>query len=152
MNLKVDDARDLVFADPPETLDAPETLETLSLDDQIDYAEWSVTVAQAHLDALKAKKAELDAHYDAQYREHCEIENGKVVIESDNADQIIDREVAIKYLEQNPEAYTKVEPTDGSYAFGEIHLCTAEGQRIGIVSSADNSEPPADDAFDEMPF
>lgn len=140
----VDDARDILFADPPE--------ETLSLEDQIDYAEWCLTVAQAHLDDLKRQKANLDAHYDAQYREHCEIENGKIVIESDNADQIIDREIACKYLEQNPEAYTKVVPTDGSYAFGEIHLCTPEGQRIGVVSSADNSEPPAADAFDEMPF
>ena len=42
-NGKVDDPRD--------------PMETMTLDDQIDYAEWQVSVAQSHLDDLKRKKS-----------------------------------------------------------------------------------------------
>lgn len=82
-NGKVDDPRDVLFAD---ATDAPESLETLPLDDQIDYAEWCVSVAQAHLDELKRQKAEYDAHIEAQYQAHVDAENGRVACESDAHD------------------------------------------------------------------
>lgn len=73
----LDDAREVTHLDG---------FETMTLDDQIDYAEWCVTVAQAHLDDLKRKKAELDAHYDAQYAEYCALENGRLTCEADAAE------------------------------------------------------------------
>lgn len=72
-NGKVDDPRD--------------PMETMTLDDQIDYAEWQVSVAQSHLDDLKRKKAELDTHIEAQYQAHVDIEFGRVACESDAADR-----------------------------------------------------------------
>ena len=72
LNGKVDDPRD--------------PMETMTLDDQIDYAEWQVSVAQSHLADLMRKKAELDAHYDALYDQHCEIEKGRVACEADAAE------------------------------------------------------------------
>ena len=52
-------------------------------DDQIDLAEWNLSVAQSHLDALKREKAELDAEIDAQFQAHLDGEFGKHAIESD---------------------------------------------------------------------
>lgn len=75
-NGKVDDPRD--------------PMETMTLDDQIDYAEWQVSVAQSHLDDLKRQKAELDAHTEAQYQAHLDAEYGRLACQSD----IADREIA----------------------------------------------------------
>ena len=80
----VDDARDLLFADPTDT--PTESFDTMTLDEQIDYAEWQVSVAQSHLADLKRKKAELDAHIEAQYQEHLERENGRLTLEADAHD------------------------------------------------------------------
>ena len=89
LNGKVDDARDILFADPTDTLDSPESLQTLSLDDQIDYAEWQVRVAKAHVEDLKRQKAELDAHIEAEYQEHLDREYGRIACESDKADAAV---------------------------------------------------------------
>lgn len=69
-----------------------ETFDALSLDDQIDYAEWQLVQAQSHLDDLKRQKAELDARTDAQYQAYLDAEFGRVACESDAHDCII-REV-----------------------------------------------------------
>ena len=65
---------------------ATDMFDQLSLDDQIEYARWQVEVAQSHLDELKRQKADLDAHYDAQYAEFCSIEDGKAHIIADAAE------------------------------------------------------------------
>ena len=67
--------------------DPTETMENMSLDDLIDYAEWQVSVAQSHLDDLKRQKAELDTHIEAQYQNHLDTEFGRVACESDAADR-----------------------------------------------------------------
>lgn len=60
---------------------------TLTLDEQIDYAEWNLMCAQSHLDELRAKKTALEnEQIDAQYQEHLDAEFGKACIESDKAD------------------------------------------------------------------
>lgn len=71
-NGKVDDPRD--------------PMETMTLDDQIDYAEWQVSVAQSHLDDLKRQKAEYDAHIEAEYQRHVDMEFGKAACEADAAE------------------------------------------------------------------
>ena len=63
-----------------------ETFDTLSLDEQIDLAEWEVSRAQSHLDALKRQKAEVDAHIEKQYQAHLDAEFGRVACESDAHD------------------------------------------------------------------
>lgn len=60
-----------------------QSFDTLSLDDQIDYAEWELTLAKSRLDDLKRQKAELDAEIDAQFQSHLDGEFGKACIESD---------------------------------------------------------------------
>ena len=125
----------------------------MSLDDQIAYAEFSLICAQSHLDELRAKKAVQDAedaHVDAQYQEYLEIEYSKLVMSSDAADREIEREVALRYLEKHPEAHTKVVPTDGSFAFGDLVLVSEEGHPLGIISSEDRRECP--EVSDEIPF
>ena len=125
----------------------------MSLDDQIAYAEFSLICAQSHLDELLAKKVSAqdaeDAHYDAQYQEYLEIEYGKLVMQSDAADKEIERDVALKYLEHHPDAYTKVVPTDGSFAFGDLVLVHGEHQ-IGTISREDHREAP--EVSDEIPY
>ena len=124
----------------------------MSLDDQIAYAEFSLICAQSHLDELLAKKAAQDAedaHYDAQYQEYLEIEYGKLVMQSDAADKEIERDVALKYLEHHPDAHTKVVPTDGSFAFGDLVLVHGERQ-IGTISREDHRE--ASEVSDEIPY
>ena len=125
----------------------------MSLDDQIAYAEFSLICAQSHLDELRAKKVSAqdaeDAHYDAQYQEYLEIEYGKLVMQSDAADKEIARDVALKYLEHHPDAHTKVVPTDGSFAFGDLVLVHGARQ-IGTISSEDNRQCP--EVSDEIPF
>lgn len=63
-----------------------QSFDTLSLDDQIDLAEWNLTLAQSHLDDLKRQKAELDAHIETQYQNHLDMEFGKAALESDAHD------------------------------------------------------------------
>ena len=124
----------------------------MSLDDQIAYAEFSLRCAQSHLDELLAKKTAQDAedaHYDAQYQEYLEIEYGKLVMQSDAADKEIERDVALKYLEHHPDAHTKVVPTDGSFAFGDLVLVHGERQ-IGTISRKDHRE--ASEVSDEIPY
>lgn len=60
--------------------------DTLSLDDQIDMAEWELTLAQTRLDDLRKQKAELDAHIETQYQAHLDAEFGRATLESDNHD------------------------------------------------------------------
>lgn len=89
----VDDARDILFADPT---DLP-SLEAPSLEEQIERAEFELKCAQSHLDALRAQKAAEDAHIEAQYQQHLEYEYGKAAIESDVDDhQIIIQESSAK--------------------------------------------------------
>ena len=125
----------------------------MSLDDQIAYAEFSLICAQSHLDELRAKKVSEqdaeDAHVDAQYQEYLEIEYGKLVMQSDAADKEIERDVALKYLERHPDAHTKVVPTDGSFAFGDLVLVHGERQ-IGTISREDHRE--ATEVSDEIPY
>lgn len=124
----------------------------MSLDDQIAYAEFSLICAQSHLDELRAKKAEQDAedaHVDAQYQEYLEIEYGKLAMSSDAADKEIERDVAAKYLEKHPDAYTKVVPTEGAFAFGDLVLVHGERQ-IGTISREDHRE--ATEVSDEIPY
>ena len=125
----------------------------MSLDDQIAYAEFSLICAQSHLDELRAKKVSAqdaeDAHYDAQYQEYLEIEYGKLVMSADKADKEIARDVALKYLERHPDAWTKVVPTDGSFAFGDLVLVHGD-RHIGTISSEDNRQCP--EVSDEIPF
>ena len=124
-----------------------------TLEEQIEAAEFHLISAQSHLDELLAKKVSAqdaeDAHVDAQYQEYLEIEYGKLVISSDAADKEIARDVALKYLEHHPDAYTKVVPTDGSFAFGDLVLVHGE-RHIGTISSEDNRECP--EVSDEIPF
>lgn len=89
----VDDAREILFAEPTDLL----SLDALSLEEQIERAEFELKCAQAHLDELRAKLASVeaaeDAHLDAQYQQHLEHEYGKASMESDVADnQIVIRE------------------------------------------------------------
>ena len=89
----VEDAREILFAEPTD-LPSPDAL---SLEEQIERAEFELKCAQAHLDELRAKLASLraaeDAHIEAQYQQHLEYEYGKVAMESDVADnQIVIRE------------------------------------------------------------
>ena len=124
----------------------------MSLDDQIAYAEFSLICAQSHLDELLAKKVAQDAedaHVDAQYQEYLEIEYGKLVMQSDAADKEIERDVAAKYLEKHPDAYTKVVLTEGAFAFGDLVLVHRERQ-IGTISREDHRE--ATEVSDEIPF
>ena len=124
----------------------------LDLDTQIEMAEFNLLCAQNHLDELRAKKAAQeaeDAHFDAEYEKYLEVEYGKLVIGSDAADKEIAREVALKYLEKHPDAWTKVVPTDGSFAFGDLVLVHGE-RHIGIISPEDNRECPEVSA--EIPF
>ena len=89
----VDDAREIIFADPT---DLP-SLDALSLEEQIERAEFELKCAQAHLDELRAKKAAEDAHLDAQYQQHLEYEYGRISMESDVDDnQIIIQESSAK--------------------------------------------------------
>ena len=63
---------------------------TLTLDEQIEYAEWQVVCAQEHLDDLRAKKTALEnEEMDAQYQAHLDAEFGKACIESDAYDKAI---------------------------------------------------------------
>ena len=81
----VDDAREIIFADPA---DLP-SLDALSLEEQIELAEFELKCAQAHLDELRAQLAAEDAHYEAQYQQHLECEFGRLSMESDAADREI---------------------------------------------------------------
>ena len=75
----------LTTAPPTDAVEFGEV--TLTLSEQIDYAQWQVICAQAHLDDLLAKKAALDTEQiDQQYQEHLDAEFGKACIESDKAD------------------------------------------------------------------
>ena len=76
----VDDAREIIFADPA---DLP------SLEEQIERAEFELKCAQAHLDELRAQLAAEDAHFEAQYQQHLEYEYGRAAMESDAADHEI---------------------------------------------------------------
>lgn len=62
------------------------TFDTLSIEDQIDLAEWEVSRAKAHLADLKRQKSELDAHIEAQYQAHLDAQFGRVACESDAHD------------------------------------------------------------------
>ncbi len=123
-----------------------------TLEEQIEAAEFHLISAQSHLDELLAKKAAQDAedvHYDAQYQEYLEIEYGKLVMQSDAADKEIERDVALKYLEHHPDAHTKVVPTDGSFAFGDLVLVHGD-RTLGTISSEDHREAP--EVSDDLPF
>ena len=62
----------------------------MTLDEQIDYAQWQLICAQAYLDDLLEKKAALEnEQIDAQYQEHLDAEFGKACIESDAYDKAI---------------------------------------------------------------
>lgn len=63
-----------------------ETFDSLSLDDQISYAEFQLQCAISHLDDLMRQKAELDAEIEAQYQAHVDNEFGRLSLESDNHD------------------------------------------------------------------
>lgn len=81
-------SKQLTTAPPTDAVEFGDV--TLTLDEQIDYAEWQVTCTQAHLDELRAKKAALEnEQIDAQYQEHLDIEFGKACIESDAHDKAI---------------------------------------------------------------
>lgn len=124
----------------------------IDLDTQIEIAEFNLACAESHLHELRAQKAAQDAedaHVDAQYQEYLEIEYGKLVMSSDAADKEIARDVALKYLERHPDAHTKVVPTDGPFAFGDLVLVHGE-RHIGTISSEDNRECPEVSA--EIPF
>ena len=85
----VDDAREIILADPA---DLP-SLDALSLEEQIELAEFNLKCAQAHLDELRAQLAAENAHVEAQYQQHLDYEYGKAAMESDAADkQIVIRE------------------------------------------------------------
>ena len=64
-----------------------ETFDSLSLEDQIEYAKWNLEVAQAQLDDLRKQKADFDAHIEAEYQEMLDREYGRVACESDIADR-----------------------------------------------------------------
>ena len=65
---------------------AQSVFDQLTLEDEIAYAKWQVQVAETHLADLERQRAALDAHFDAQYAEHCSIENGKAHIIADAAE------------------------------------------------------------------
>lgn len=130
----------------------------IDLDTQIEIAEHGLVVAINHLNDLLAKRnardADLDAWADAEYEKYLDIEAGRLMIESDRADKEIARDVAIKYMEKNPDAWTKVVPTDGNpFAFGDLVLVDkidGTDMEIGKISSKDDRECP--EVSDDIPF
>ena len=62
----------------------------LSLDEQIEYAEFNLHCAIDHLNELLAKQRKEEAHIDAQYQAHVDAEFGGLCIESDKHDKEIE--------------------------------------------------------------
>ena len=91
----LDDARDILFADPADTFTelpsiTPET--ELPTREQADAMLASDAEYQEYQDRLDAEMhAEFDAEMDRRYAEYCEMEYGKIAIESDKADKEVSR-------------------------------------------------------------
>ena len=117
-----------------------------TIDEELDYALWNLEVAQAHVDELRAKKAAhdaaLDAHIEKQYQSHLEIEAGKLAMESDKADAEIAHAIAVKYCEENPNAYIKGERTD-PFTMPTPVLVDGE-KRLGVVKHRTEKKPARD--------
>ena len=111
MSHNLTDARDIIFAEPAD-MDTPSGFETMSLDDQIAYAEWQLEVALADLDkaiddadfdhaafglkvamermnGLIAQRDARDAEIEKRYAEQLELAFGEVAIVSDKFDKAI---------------------------------------------------------------
>ena len=103
------DARDILFADPQDTLS---DVSALSIDDHIEAAEWQVEVALANLNAcvdeedrdraafdlkcaisrvngLLEKRETRDAEVQRQTTENCALESGRLATASDPQDTAI---------------------------------------------------------------
>lgn len=128
----------------------------LSIEEQIEFAEHDLMTALSHLNELLAKRNEmqaaLEANIDEEYQKHLEIEAGKLTMLSDKADSEIAHEIAVKYLERNTEAYTKVVPTNGDFCFGDLVLVDKiYGQEIelGKIGPRPEERP---EVSEEIPF
>ena len=107
----VTDARDIIFADPAD-METVSDVSALSLDDQIEYAEWQVEVAIANRNAcvgdadidraafdlkcaislvndLCQKREARDREIQRQHTDCCALEFGRLAIESDKHDKAI---------------------------------------------------------------
>lgn len=128
----------------------------LTLDEQIELAEFDLFASINKLNELLAERnaRDLDIHIEKQYQEYLEIQEGKAIMESDKADAEIDHAIAVKYLENNPTAHTKVVPTDGSFAFGDLVLVDevdGEEMQLGKIAREDTQDETQEVSAD-IPF
>lgn len=88
----LNDARFVLFANPADTFPAESETPELPTRDDADAILASDAEYQEYQDRLDAEMhAELDAHLDKMYAEHCELQNGKIAIESDALDAEVQR-------------------------------------------------------------